>query len=76
MASVRAAWGEIGYANQNGPYQLLPVTGTIGLVPYVEAGVGISNIFRIVRVDWFWRLTHRDEGMRNHAFTIGIDLNF
>ena len=29
--------------------------------PYVEAGVGISNIFKIMRVDAVWRLTHRDK---------------
>jgi len=30
----------------------------------------------VVRFDAFWRLTHRDEGSRNFAFNIGIDLNF
>ena len=28
--------------------------------PYVEAGVGLSNIFKVLRVDAVWRLTHRD----------------
>ena len=76
MVTFRGAWGDIGQNNLNGPYQLLPVTGAIGIVPYLEAGVGISNIFKVVRVDWFWRLTHREEQTHNFAFNIGIDLNF
>ena len=76
MVTLRGAWGDISQTNLNGPYQLLPTTGTIGLVPYIEAGAGISNIFRIVRVDCFWRLTHREQQTRNFAFNIGIDLNF
>ena len=29
-------------------------------VPYVELGVGISNILRLLRVDFVWRVTHRE----------------
>lgn len=76
MVSFRGAWGEISPENLNGPYQLLPITKSIGKVPYLEAGVGISNIFHVIRVDAFWKLTHRDTPGRNFAFTIGIDLDF
>ena len=76
MVTFRGAWGDISQENLYGPYQLLPLTETIGLVPYLEAGVGISNIFKVVRVDCFWKLTHRDPLQRNFAFNIGIDLNF
>jgi hypothetical protein len=34
--------------------------------PYIEMGVGISNIFRILRIDMFWRMTHR------HQFINGV----
>ena len=53
--------------------------------PYVEMGVGISNILRLLRVDAFWRLTHREiEGadgvMRKSpncfVATIGLELRF
>jgi hypothetical protein len=26
--------------------------------PYMEVGVGIENIFKILRIDALWRLTH------------------
>ena len=28
--------------------------------PYMETGVGVDNLFRILRVDYTWRLTYRD----------------
>lgn len=31
-----------------------------GKTPYVEAGVGIENIFKVLRLDYVWRLTYRD----------------
>lgn len=48
--------------------------------PYVELGAGISNIFKIIRVDAFWRLTHRYHeinGLKaevDHPFTINVGL--
>lgn len=38
------------------PYGMKP----LGNVPYIEIGAGLSNIFRILRVDFVWRLTHRE----------------
>lgn len=35
-------------------------TRTMGKTPYVEAGVGIENIFKVLRLDYVWRLTYRD----------------
>ena len=28
--------------------------------PYMEIGVGLDNIFTILRLDYVWRLTYRD----------------
>lgn len=40
---------------------LFPVnSGIMNNVPYMEAGIGIENIFKILRVDYVWRLTYRD----------------
>ena len=44
--------------------------------PYVEVGVGISNIFRLLRVDAYWRLTHREDAKKDFAVNIGLDLEF
>lgn len=48
--------------------------------PYIEAGVGITNIFKVFRIDSYWRLSHRydDMGKKNTNWVInfGIDLQF
>ena len=48
--------------------------------PYFEAGVGIENIFRILRVDAIWRLSHRHsvpgQKVQNFAVNFSINLNF
>lgn len=52
---------------------------SMGNVPYIECGFGITNIFRLLRFDFIWRCTHRDEPRQNpHNFMVnfGIDLTF
>ena len=45
--------------------------------PYMEAGVGLDNIFTILRVDYVWRLTYRDHaGTDRHGIRIQLHFNF
>ena len=48
--------------------------------PYVEAGFGVENIFKLFRVDCIWRLTHRQptpgQKIQNFAVNLGIQLKF
>ncbi|GAC1438898.1 MAG: DUF5686 family protein [Sediminibacterium sp.] len=45
--------------------------------PYMEAGYGIENIFRIIRVDAIWRLTYRDRpGIADFGLRASIQLKF
>ncbi|AMR32634.1 hypothetical protein A0256_14985 [Mucilaginibacter sp. PAMC 26640] len=69
-ASFKGLWGGIG--NNNNPllnsavYQFpvdgngVPITYALGSKPYMEASVGIENIFKFVRVDMVKRLTYLD----------------
>ena len=77
VATVRAAWGTLSPANSvNAPYLMPAKSGTLE-TPYVEAGIGLSNILRILRVDAYWRLTHRrPEGGKNFTVNVGIDVEF
>ena len=45
--------------------------------PYLETGFGIENIFRLLRVDCIWRLTHHRAvpGLSIPAFTVNFSLN-
>ena len=59
------------------PFGMQPMNG----VPYVELGAGVSNIFRVLRVDFIWRVTHRETVDPNRpprlfTFNIGAELRF
>ncbi len=59
IVSGNAVWGKVSQANQD--VMIFPSTlHTFGNLPYAEAGVGIENIFKIIRVDALWRLTYLD----------------
>lgn len=48
--------------------------------PYIETGFGIENIFRLIRVDFIWRLTHREQKagpkIQDFAVNFSLRLNF
>ncbi len=77
IISLKTAIGTLSDANRMGT-KVLPLEGMSSLeIPYVEAGVGLSNIFRVVRVDAAWRLTHRrDDFWKNFRITVGFDVQF
>ena len=73
VVTVRGAWGTISEQNRvNAPFRLMEGLNTLE-TPYVEAGVGIANIFRLLRVDCMWKLTHRNG--RDFAVCIGLDID-
>ena len=69
-ASFKALYGSLREQNiptaQNGlvPFpadeQGMPLVRTLGRVPYMEAGLGIGNIFGFLRVEYVWRLNYLD----------------
>ena len=45
--------------------------------PYMEAGVGLDNIFTILRVDYVWRLNYRDHaGTDRRGIRVQLHFNF
>ena len=45
--------------------------------PYVEAGIGIENIFKIFRIDNIWRLTYLDNpGATRTAIFVSAKVSF
>ncbi len=36
-------------------------TQLMSSTPYMEAGVGVDNVFKILRIDYTWRLTYRND---------------
>lgn len=66
VISFRGLWGDLSNRNTPSSYNDLfqfpinantrPMTST----PYMEIGAGVDNIFKILRIDYVWRLTYRD----------------
>ena len=63
------------------PWGMQPLNGE----PYIELGAGISNIFRMFRVDGIWRVTHREvpgpdgtmvPARRLFTLNIGMEMRF
>lgn len=72
-ATVRFAWGDLTERNR---LNTLQETKNLNK-PYVEAGIGITNILQILRVDCFWRLTHRQpQASKNFSVNVGLEIAF
>ncbi len=49
----------------------------LGRRPYMEAGVGIENIFSIIRLDYIWRLSYLDHpNIDKSGLRIGLKIQF
>ncbi len=85
VATVKALWGTLSDKN-NGSLSntdaifRFPEGMSSVSKPYIEAGVGVENIFRFIRVDAIWRLTHRGDrsgqDVDNFAINFSLHLNF
>ena len=89
VAIVRAAYGTIRDENNgipgdpgSGAWMVFPEGMNNLATPYVEAGVGLSNIFKVIRVDAIWRLTHRFDKVggalvpHSNRFVINVGFEF
>ncbi len=85
--TVRATYGSLRdqnnpLKNKEVPMSFPEMMTTLGKVPYVEVGAGISNILNVIRVDCIWRLTHRQRIVAGkmepvpHLFSINIGAEF
>jgi len=68
VSTGRIAFGTI--SDRHTQEMRLPdFTKQFGNIPYVEVALGIENIFKIGRVDVFWRLTHLEPGVKVNDIT-------
>ena len=64
VATTNILYGSLSTANQRQPTtaqgQPQRPVPTLGQLPYIEAGYGIENIFKFIRIDFIHRLTYRN----------------
>jgi hypothetical protein len=78
-------WREVGFvkgvigtlSDNNNSYNDLPSISHTLEKPYMEAGVGIENIFKIIRIDGIWRLTQlENENINKFALFVSLYFTF
>lgn len=80
--AIRGLWGHLSKKNRPelNPGQFrFPEEARAELMtskPYIEASVGIDNIFKILRVDYVWRLTYREGRSSSAKGGVRIALHF
>ena len=79
----RGLWGNLTDKNnpakngEGGLYTFPQGTYEMGKTPYMEASVGIENIFNAVRVDYVWRLNYLDHpGIQKNGIRATVVLSF
>lgn len=74
VATVKGVWGTVN--DKNRKTLLFPSTlHALDKGPYVEASLGVENIFKIFRVDAFWRLNYQlPRAIDNFGFKFGFQL--
>jgi Family of unknown function (DUF5686)/CarboxypepD_reg-like domain len=77
VLQARGVYGSLSAKNQD--YSEFPdQLRSFGKEPYLEAGAGIENILRFIRVDAIWRLTHLNDSQNLNVpkFGVFVSLNF
>jgi hypothetical protein len=75
VVSMRSVMGNISNTNLallNYPGDINP---RIGNTPYVEAGFAVENIFKVVRIDALWRLTHQKASVNPFGLRVSFQFN-
>jgi hypothetical protein len=82
IVSFRGWYGDLSkknnpYTNGAGLYQFPENTYMMGKKPYMEMGVGIANIFKLIRVDYVWRLSYQHHpGTPNNGIRVEMVFGF
>lgn len=78
LATSNILYGNLSKQNQGLMPAVTPSGATqetfkaLGSKPYAEVGYGIENIFKVLRIDAFHRLTYLDEGARKFGLKFSV----
>ena len=82
VASFKIIYGELSernqtinnYADENDPFAVSNTAPSPK--PYMEAGIGVENILKLLRVDAIWRLTYRNNPLApDFGIRLGINVD-
>ena len=83
VIGFKCLWGDLSQRNNpaynSNLYRFPADAGTtvMGKTPYMEISAGIDNIFRILRIDYVWRLSYLDSpGIDRSGLRVGLHFKF
>lgn len=80
VISFHGVWGSLSKKNNplysDGLFLLPEETNPLGKAPYMEMSVGIENIFKVLRVDYFHRLSYTEGVKRRGGVRFTFKLTF
>ncbi len=75
VSSARVAYGSLSSRHQ--AEMIYPnFIRYFNKTPYLESAIGIENLFKFIRVDLVWRMTHNDPGSNPLGIRARLALNF
>lgn len=76
VATIKTCWGTISNANRN-EIQFPAYLHSFSAQPFMEAAVGIENIFKFLRVDFVWRMSYLDHpNIAKYGIRAKFDVDF
>ena len=81
IVSFRGMYGSLSDKNNpalsTGLFQFPSGSSGMGKDPFMEAGIGLENIFKILRIDYVWRLTYLNHpGIDKTGIRFVLDFGF
>ena len=81
VLSFRGLYGNLSDKNNptvsNDLFRFPATTSYMGDTPYMEVGVGVENILKVIRLDYVWRLTYRNlPGIDKSGLRISLHMTF
>ena len=81
VLSFRGLYGNLSDKNNptvsNDLFRFPVTTSYMGDTPYMEVGVGVENILKVIRLDYVWRLTYRNlPGIDKSGLRISLHMTF
>lgn len=81
VLSTRGFYGRLSDKNNpfmtSGLFKFPAGSSIMGNEPYVEVGAGVENIFKILRLDYVWRLTYRNmDNINRSGVRVSIHMTF
>lgn len=82
VLTFKGVWGTLSKRNSNPLFVseskaplYYPLSMESVEVPYLEMGFGVENIARFFRIDFVWRLTHREQKIEQEVQNFSINLS-